>query len=700
MATLAELEAELQKRGETTFTESVLDPKTTSLQEFKNFAESSLKGLSGLVDIVGGWGNLYDVLKESKDPSAFSSTGIKQAISKLTGVNLQSIPGYKGAYEFVRAGAPAAALTAVGLPGLFGRTAGGVAGEFGVTGTTGLFAQQVAPDSPLAQFILQTTPYVAKGGLKTIGGMITKPEGTFPSVPETQRLSEVGRLTPGELSLNRPQLATEAFVESAPSSGQKPIQFRQAQAGDIESYLTNLFKKVSGKTLNPTQTTQEVFTSFANYGKSLTSKLRSDAKTDFNAAKNAGGMIDTTPVVDAITSKLGELDPENATFDTVKNAMQRIVNEYATPAVPAQNIPSNILNASGQPASVKVIPGSPAQNISIDIDRLQKNLSTWGEAVYSGNANFGKGNIFEGVAPGQVKNISIAVLNGFREALDQAIANKVPGADKLVAARDKFKTNIARIEEFADRPLTKIFDKNKVTELVPEDVMRDLKTMPPSQRKFLIEVMQSNPNTHVTEVLNSIRRSRFDDILSSAQVKGGAATDPTFNIKTVLTELNKKDSTLNDLFPFSADLNQAKLAMNWMSRVLSSESPQMAGITGSEAYAFTGAAGGGAQARLASKEATPYIRNLVANPADFADVIFNPNYRQAMVDLATEKTMTKKATNALAILAKGSAALTARAGGMMGQTQPQLPQQPQVQTPQTGPSLKELEDALKALKAQ
>lgn len=700
MATLAELEAELQKRGETTSTESVLDPKTTSLQEFKNFAESSLKGLSGLVDVVGGWGNLYDALKESKDPSAFSSTGIKQAISKLTGVNLQSIPGYRGAYQFVQAGAPAAALTAVGVPGLFGRTAGGVAGEFGVAGTTGLFAQQVAPDSPLAQFTLQATPYVAKGGLKTIGGMITKPEGTFPSVPETQRLAEVGRLTPGELGLNRPQLATEASVESAPSSGQKPIQFRQAQAGDVESYLTNLFNKVSGKTLNPTQTTQEVFTSFANYGKSLTSKLRSDAKTDFNAAKNAGGMIDTTPVVDAITSKLGELDPENAAFDTVKNAMQRIVNEYATPAVPAQNIPSNILNASGQPASVNVIPGSPAKNISIDIDRLQKNLSTWGEAVYSGNANFGKGNIFEGVAPGQVKNISIAVLNGFREALDQAIANKVPGADKLVAARDKFKTNIARIEEFADRPLTKAFDKDKVTELVPEDVMKDLKTMPPSQRKFLIEVMQSNPNTHVTDVLNSIRRSRFDDILSSAQVKGGAATDPTFNIKTVLTELNKKDSTLNDLFPFSADLNQAKLAMNWMSRVLSSESPQMAGITGAEAYAFTGAAGGGAQARLATKEAVPYIRNLVANPADFADVIFNPNYRQAMVDLATEKTMTKKAINALATLAKGSAALSARAGGMMGQTQPQLPQQPQVQTPQTGPSLKELEDALKALEAQ
>jgi hypothetical protein len=668
MATLEELQAEAQKRGLTTSTESVLDPEKTSFQEFKNFAESSLKGIpSGIINMVGGWGNLYDSLKESKDPSAFSSTGIKQALSKLTGINVQSIPGYRGAYQFTEAGAPAAAATALGVPGLFNRTLPGVAGEFGVAGSTGLFAQTVAPESPLAQLALQTTPYAVKGGAKIVGGMLTKPEGTFPSVADTQTLSQVGRLTPGELSLNRPQLATEAAIESAPASGQKPIQFRQAQAGDVESYLTNLFNKVSGKTLNPTQTTEEVFTSFANYGKSLTSKLRSDAKTDFNAAKSAGGMIDTTPVVDAITSKLGELDPEMAAFDTVKNAMQRIVNEYSTPAVPAQNIPSTILNSSGQPASVNVIPGSPAQNISIDIDRLQKNLSTWGEAVYSGNANFGKGNIFDGVAPGQVKNISLAVLNGFRESLDQAIANKVPGADKLVAARDKFKTNIARIEEFANRPLTKAFDKEKVTELVPEDVMRDLKTMPPSQRKFLIEVMQSNPNTHVTDVLNSIRRSKFDDILSSAQVKGGATTDPTFNIKTVLTELNKKDSTLNDLFPFSKDLNQAKLAMNWMGRVLSSESPQMAGITGSEAYAFTGAAGGGAQTRLALKETIPYLRNLIANPADFADVIFNPDYRKAMVDLSTQKTMTKKAVDALGTLTKGLAIMSARGGGMMAE---------------------------------
>lgn len=659
MATIEEINAELQRRGLTTSEETVLEPKGTTKSEFKKFAESTLKGIpSGVIDIVGGWGNLYDYLKDSKDPNAFSSTGIKQAITKLTGVNLQSIPGYSGAYEFSRAGAPAALLTGVGVPGLFQRTPLGVAGEFGVAGTTGLLAQQVAPESPLAQLALQSTPYVAKGGLRTIGGMITKPEGVFPPVATTQSLAEVGRLTPGELGLSRTQLATEAAVERTPISGQKPIEFRQAQAGDIETYLTNLFKKASGKTLNPTETTQAVLSSFQNYGKSLTSKLRSDASKDFSAAKSAGGMIDTGKLVSSVDTILQELPAETPSLAGLRNNLQKIIDEYTVSIDPA----------TGQ-RIVKSIP----------IDRLQKNLSSWGEAAYSGSADFGAGNIFEGVAPGQAKGIAKTVLNGYRQALDDAIQQGVPGADKLKMARDKFKLNLDKIDEFANRPLTKAFDKERVTDLVPEDVMRDLKTMPSSQRQFLIDVMQNSSNPHVTEVLNSIRRSKFDDVLSSAQVKGGAVTDPTFSIKTALTELNKKGGEFSDLFPNQADLNQAKLAMNWMQRVLSSESAQMSGVTGAEAYALTGAAGGTAQYRLALKEAIPFLRNLVANPSDFADVIFNPDYRKAMVDLSTSKSLTKKTTDALATLGKGTAILGARSGAMLETTQPEM--QTEVQPP-------------------
>jgi hypothetical protein len=704
MATLAEIQAELQKRGETTSNQSVFDPEESSFEEFKKFAESSLKGSAkGIIDIIGGYGTLYDYLKQSKDPNAFSGTGISQAIKNLTGINLQSIEGYSGAYQFGRAGAPAALLSAVGLPGLFSRTPIGIAGEYGVAGGTGVAAQTVAPDSPYSQLLLQTTPYAIKGGVTQATKAITKPEGLFPPIAETSELSRVGRLTAGELGLNREQLAVESAIGSTPSSGQKPIAFRQAQASDAESFLTNLFNKASGKTLTPTETTQAVVSSFNNYGKSLSSKLRSDAKTDFSAARNAGGLIDTSPVVDAITSKLGEIPPEVKALDPLKNAMQRIIDEYVTPATPAQNIPSTILNAAGQPASVQVIPAVPAANLKIDVNRLQKNLSTWGEAAYSGTADFGKGNIFEGVAVGQAKGIALAVLNGFRKSLDDAINNNVAGADKLVKARDKFKENIARIEVFSDRPLTKAFDVQNVTDLVPEKVIADLKKMPPSQRQFLVDVMQAHPNSQVVEVLNTIRREKFNDVLTAAQIKGGASTDPTFNIQTALTELDKKSGEFSTLFSSSKDAAEARLAMNWMRRTLAGESAggSDVGLSGSEVYAATAAGGGGAPTRLALREIVPWLQRTIANPEDFANVIFNPDYRKAMIDLSTQKSTSKKALSALGTLTKGAAIMATRAGPMLQTERPEMPSGVQPVSPtDDSVRLQEIQDALKALEAQ
>ena len=681
MTTLAELEAELQKRGETTSSESVFDPTGTSFAEFKKFAESSLKGSAkGIVDIIGGYGTLYDYLKQSKDPNAFSGTGISQAIKNLTGINLQSIEGYKGAYEFGRAGAPAAALSAVGVPSLFGRTPLGVAGEFGVAGGTGLAAQTVAPDSPFAQLVLQSTPYALKGGAVQARQAITRPEGIFPPLAETTELSRVGRLTAGELGGSREQLATEAAIGSTPSSGQKPIAFRQAQASDAESFLTNLFNKASGKTLNPTETTNAVVTSFNNYGKSLTSTLKSDARTDFGAAKTAGGMIDTGKLVSSIDTILQTLPPEISSLAGLRNNLQKIIDEYTVSIDPVTN-----------QRTVKSIP----------IDQLQKNLSSWGEAAYSGSANFCAGNIFEGVAVGQAKGVAKTVLNGYREALDDAIQQGVAGADKLKIARDKFKFNLDKIDEFANRPLTKAFDVERVSELVPEKVIADLKTMPSSQRQFLVEVMQSHPNSQVVEVLNTIRREKFNDVLSAAQIKGGASTSPTFNIQTALTELDNKSGEFSTLFSSSKDAAEARLAMNWMRRTLAGESAGGGvGLSGSEVYAATAAGGGGAPTRLALREIVPWLQRTIASPKDFADVIFNPDYRKAMIDLSTQKSTSKKALNALGTLGKGAAIIGVRAGSMLETTQPQMPQEAQTQNQPTEPSLQELEDALKALEAQ
>ena len=82
MTTVDEAIAELKKRGVTVSSESVLEEKGTTFEEFKKLAESTLKGSAKgtLIDLVGGYGNLYDYLKQSKDPSAFSSAGIMRGI--------------------------------------------------------------------------------------------------------------------------------------------------------------------------------------------------------------------------------------------------------------------------------------------------------------------------------------------------------------------------------------------------------------------------------------------------------------------------------------------------------------------------------------------------------------------------------------------------------------------------------------------
>lgn len=696
--TMEEVEAEMRRRGILTVTGSVMDEKGTTLQEFKNFGESLFKGAPmGIIDILGGWGNLYDYLKESKDPSAFSSAGIARGVKNLTGVDLLKIPGYRGAYEFSSAGAPAAALTAVGVPGLFSRTKTGVAGEFGVGGTTGLLASQVAPDSPAAQLALGMTPYAAKASYLGAQRLMTQPNVTMPSVPETQSLLRVGRLTPGEAALDRPQLAVEARAEASPRSGQAPIAFRQGQAIDVEGFLDKLFQRSAGApvTLQRAEaTTKAVVDAFSNYGKALSSKLRSDANKDFRAAKTAGGMVDTTPVVDRVRQQLASIAPEEPGFAQLRSSLDKILTEYVEPGKPATTTTSAVLGPTGQPASVTVTPATPDVIKSIDIKRLQDNLSLWGDAAYSGKATIGGSNIFEGVAPGKAKGIAMNVLRGFKESLDQAIANKVPGADKLVQARDNFATNIRRIEEFSDRPLTKAFDVANVTELVPEQVLAKLKKLPESQQNFLVDVLQKHPNPQVNLVFSTIRRSTMDDILTSGRTSG-SALDPKVSIANILKALEKKGDLAVLFHP--AELQEVQLAMKYMQRVLAKEAPAGApGVGAGTAYSAARGAGASGTQGLIAKEIESFVTATLMSPAALSKVLFEGDNRKLLLDLAKGKTKGEKAYNAVRKLGEGIAITGARGGPMVGTERPEVEGEGGMMVaPAAGPSMQDIEQEMR-----
>lgn len=694
MADISQQQAleELKKRGITVSSESVLEDKGTTFEEFKKGAESLFKGSAkGIVDILGGWGNLYDYLKKNPDPSAFSSAGIMRGVRALGGPDLQQISGYRGAYDVGQAGAPAALMTAAGLPGLFSRTPLGIAGEFGVAGGTNVAAQQQTPDSPLAQLALQSLPYVAKAGFTAARGAITRPVGTVePSVDELLR---VGRMTPGEATGSRRQLATEARVEAAPSIEAKGTQFRQAQAQDVEAFLGSVLDRASKTAATPTEATTAAFTAFSNYGKVLSNRLRSDANRDFKAAKASGGRVDTTPVLSAVDSWLSRIPPETPGFESLKSAISKIKDEYEIPATPAKVTPSTILGPTGQPAAVSITPAVPAGVRDIDIDRLQKNLSAWSEAVYSGKADFGKGNIFEGVAPGQAKGVAISVLNGFRQALDDAISQGVPGADKLKAARDNFKNNLAQIEEYSNRPLTKYFDVETVSALTPEKVMERMAKATPTERNFLGQVLQNSPEG--TMVWDTVRREQFIKLFDKAYSAsaGKAADSPVLSIPVLLKELNSKQGDFSFLFPNAADKADVNLAIQYMQKVLKSESAKTGGgITGSDVYA--GTRGIGAQSQLANllKEVFTLSRDIIATPNAFADVIFNKDTVKAMAEAQKTPTV-KKLANVVTRLGDSAAKFAPRVGPMVDTAQPTDTTQQDMQAPQITP-----EEALQQLK--
>lgn len=660
---------ELKKRGIVVSSDSVLEEKGTTFEEFKKGAESLLKGSAkGIIDVIGGWGNLYDYLRRSPDPSALSSAGIIKGIRDLGGPDLQQISGYRGAFEFGQSAAPAAALTAAGLPGLFNRTPLGVAGEFGVAGTTGVVAQQIAPDSPLAQFVLQSSPYAVRGGVTTARSMITRPTGQVPATLD--ELTRVGRMTPGEATGSRVQLATESRVEAAPSIEAKGTQFRQAQARDVESFLDELFQRSSSQARGVEETVASTVNAFNNYGKALTSKLRSDSARDFGAARASGGRVDTTPVVSIVSEQLASIPPEVTALAPVRNALQKIIEEYSIPAQEAKVTPSTILGPTGQPAAVTITPAVPAGLREISIDRLQKNLSAWGEAVYSGKADFGKGNIFEGVAPGQVKGIALSVLRGFRDALDQASTEGVAGADKLIKARENFKANLASIEEYAERPLTKAFDVERATDLTAEKALNRLVSAPTSERRFLAEVLQNHPEG--AAIFDTIRRQQFNQVLTKAKdaASGAAADSPDFVIKTALTELGKRKGDFDFLFTNTQDKADAMLAIQFMQKVLKSEAAGGAGgARGGEVYSTTRGLGGTGQQSNLAKEVAVLLRDIVANPNAFADVVFNPDTVKAMKE-AQKATTVKKLTNVVTKLGDTAAKFAPRVGPMVETTQP------------------------------
>lgn len=702
---IAELEAELKKRGNVRVSGSVLEPEGSTFEEFQKAGESLLKGsYKGLVDIVGGWGNLYDYLKKSKDPSALSSQGILRAVTNLTGVDPLKIQGYPGLYETGQAAGPAIALTAINPAfGLFSpagavQKAVGTGGRYLAEGTVaagmGLGAQSIAPDSPLAQLAVQMVPGLGKTAAERVQARLIRPAGIVPDGVTTATgdmfpLADVGRLTPGEATGSRPQLATEARVEASPKIEAKATAFRQEQARDVETFLNNMFdRSASAAITDPQEAASRLSGAFLNYGKTLANKLRTDASKDFTAAERSGGIVNSEPVVAKVLSFKANLSPLSPTDMAFSQKLDTIINELFVPAKPEVRTPSLVLGAEGTPAFTAVEPATAAGTKGIPIGELKKALSDWGKAAYSGEYTLNGSNVFQGVAPGQAKGLARAILGGYKEALDAAIDQGIPGADKLKGARDNFSANLKQIDEFSERPIVKAFGK-PINQLVPEvDVMPVLKNMPQTQRKLLFQIV----GDQAPQLADTIRRLQFDEVLTSAKnaAGGASASDPSFSIKAALSQMNAKKGDFAFLFDDKAGSMQASQAMQFMQKVLQSEKPAAVGGGVGDVYAVTRGVGGTSQVALMLQEIGSILRDTLADPNKFADVIFNPETVNNMVK-AKNKPTSKTVSDALTSLAKVTGVAAVKAGPRMATDQPTMEGQPTETAPS---SLQEMEAEL------
>lgn len=677
MPTLAEIKAKLDERGiYVEDTSSVMDKRGSNLEEFKKFLESSFKGgATGLIKYFGGnLGDLYDAVTQNKGNSPLSTKAILDTIKKKTGADLTRIPGYSGAYEMAQAAAPAAAtaglvpelglLSTTGKIQKVGGTPARLATEGLVAAGTGQVAQSVAPDSPLAQIAIGTTPYAAKGLLSSIQNRMVAPKGTIS--PDTLDLFSVGRMTPGEATGSRQQLATEARVESSPKIESTGTAFRQAQAADVEGFLSNLFKRSSSSAIEDPQTIANTLSNaFQNYGKALSSKLSKQANADFAAAEKAGGTLDTTPIISKVQELRNTLRPDIPGDSVLASKLDAILENLVVKGIPEQKIQSSIVNAEGSPAQTTTIPAVPAGAKEISVADLKRALSEWSKTAYSGEYTLNGSNIFEGVAPGQAKGIARAVLNGYRDALTAAIDQGVPGASQLKKARDNFAANLKQIDEFADRPIVKAFGK-PISQLVPEtDVIPVLQKMPQTQRQLLTGIMQDQ----APQMMDTIRSLQFKSVLESAQAKNPAANAPTFVIDEALKQMNQKKGDFSFLFSDAKDAGEAVKAMKWMRQVLQSESPASTGLAGNAAYTAARASGGTTQAAQASKGLVQGIKDILTDPVAFSKVIFDPETVNKMVQ-AQAKPTTEKYLDALTAIGKTAAKQAVIAPRMANPVQP------------------------------
>ena len=615
---LAELIAERERRAGrlTGETRSVLDQpeKTTTLEEVKRAVTSLLKGSTkGVIDLVGGWGNLYDVIKESKEPNPLSSRGIVNAISNAGGPDLMKLQGYKGLYDVGQAGAPSA-LMGVLAPGssLFKmatptRTA---VGEFATGGGLGLLSQQVAPESMAAQLTMQTLPYLVKGG---ISGYKSKAQQD--KIKEYKDLLPEGDKNIFDEFMLRGQASSDPVIAADIARLSRSPKYLELITALNEGAAKKAVLGIEPKTSVLSQ--EQAKTAIIQSIEDKLSGMR-DSKTGslFEKAKGYGagkGIVDPTSTISEIDGLIARYSAQltpNATraVEVLQGIKDRLSPSFSTQAIPSTPVSTTRtvtgMDAAGMPITSEVpmsftAPGTPSYVVNrgpqkLTVEQTQGILSEFGKKASAGD------NLIKDLSISDEKIISSAIFGGMKKDLRAAVRTST-GDDRaalnlLSEARDRVEKSSTAYNEAIAQGLRKYLQNKSLVEVAPEELYQAYRDLTPAQRA----TMRSWVSKNDSEALAVLDKQVFDDFVNKARTPNATGVE-TVNLELMAKNWRGLNAVDKDALAtalgtnaneFGSRMKDAELMTRKMSVSVPTEPSLIGGQTVREASAVLGATGG------------------------------------------------------------------------------------------------------------
>lgn len=427
----------------------------------------------------------------------------------------------QGIYRFTEGFTPAAA---VALPSY---AAGPVVGTIATVGSgllggfSNMAAKGIFPESPTMQTLVNLLP-AGMAGLASRVRTNVPTTGKPAESPETGIPMTSGQRRGAEAALREEQ-AVSKTTEGAPIFE----TFKLTQTRSAEDFANKLQDFTANPNLSVTKINEGVVNAVNAENSRLVNSFRANNTANFNAVKKAAGnerLLDTSNVNNTIDNLIAQYSSDKypAEYRGVVDNLRDLKGQFTV-----KGSPTTLVDAQGNPVGVNV-PQGPAK---LTTDELQKNLESWSKAASTGEYTIpgGTGNIFKGVAPGTIKGIARAVLNGFRSDLDSAVSANVTGAKELEKARTAYRQGLAKLDEYAEVPFVRYFMKDNPSALTAEEGLTALTKATPTERVVMVRLLEENR----PDLISSIRSRTMEDLMNRSTVDG------TFNSQNLLGNLKE-----------------------------------------------------------------------------------------------------------------------------------------------------------------